>query len=155
MESYKHQFAKQTLAGWLADPRQALFDFNNASGGGPHGGGVFIEYPFCLDSNGYLRGTTPWHEFESFENDVPTYQQCLDAKLLPICIFDVAFHHEGQITHAFEIVHKHDLTEEKRAYIHRVADDGALECVHGLSADWVLSQVQLPRRLKTLWQITF
>ena len=34
-----------------------------------------------------------------------------------------------------------------------IFQEGSLERVYGLSADWVLSQVQMPRKLKTLWQI--
>ena len=155
MESYKHRFAKEQLARWLADPKQEILDFENASGGGPYGRGVFVEYPFCLDVDGNLLGDQPWHEHADFEHDVPTYQQCLDAKLLPICIFDVALHHKGQIAHAFEIVHKHGISDEKRKYIERIGHNAVLACVHILSADWVLSQVQLPRKLKTLELINF
>lgn len=158
MESYKHLFAKQTLARWLADPDQRYLIFDGATGGGPYGGGVFVEHPFCLDIEGKLHGLEPWHETglngtTSFENDVPTYQQCLDAKLLPICIFDVAVRYRGIIRFAFEIVHKHDLTDEKRAYIKRILQESYLAFVYGLDADWVLSQVRPPKKIKTIWQL--
>lgn len=155
-ESYKHQFAKRTLARWLAAPNPPLveldYDCNR----------VYVEYPFCLDVKGALHGRTLWDETDlpgtasgACANDgvAPSYQQCLDAKLLPICIFDVAVQRKGDLVYAFEVVHKHDLTAEKTAYIRRIAQETPLLGVYGLSADWVLSQVKRPRRLKTLWRM--
>jgi hypothetical protein len=155
VESYKHQFAKQTLARWLADPEQKLVLCENTNAGGLNGRGVYTEYPFCLRSNGKLIGSSPWHEtgWIPSKTDVPTYQECLDAEMLPICIFDVAIEHRGFISLAFEIVHKHEVTAEKRAYIQRIIHHGFLRCVYGLSADWVLSQVGLPEKCSTLWKI--
>lgn len=154
-ESYKHQFAKQTLAKWLAeaDPLLVKHEYRQER--------VFVEYPFCLDAEGNLHGTILWDENPLTETapscnaSVPTYQQCIDAKLLPICIFDVAVESEGNLIYAFEIVHKNDLTAEKKAYIDRIAQETSLLGVYGLSADWVLSQVQRPRRLKTLWRMSW
>jgi hypothetical protein len=152
VESYKHLFAKQTLARWLEINQPSLVEIWDYSD-------VFVEYPFCLDAEGDLHGKTLWCEtgLENaiLENGVPSYQQCIDAKLLPICIFDVAVQREGSIIYAFEIVHKHSLTAEKEAYIDRIAQETDLRGVYGLSADWVLSQVKRPRRLKTLWQTTW
>lgn len=142
MESYKHQFAKQTLARWIEDAAPEL--------------GTFTEYPFCLRNGNHLLGSMLWREtgWIPSKDDVPTYQECLDARMLPICIFDVVVHREGIIVGAYEIVHKHDLTEEKRGYIKRVISESlGLRCVYGVGADWVLSQVARPSTLRALWAI--
>lgn len=154
MESYKHLFAKQTLARWLADPEQKLIDCPDAE--------VFLEYPFCLDSGGRLHGDTLWREsWLNADADglllpgkkVPTYQECLDAKLVPICIFDIVIAREGTLDYAFEVVHKHDLTKKKEAHIDRIVQESTFRHVYGVSAEWVLQQVGLPKKLKSLWQI--
>lgn len=158
MESYKHLYAKETLARWLADPQQDFIDFRNASGGGPFGRGVFVEYPFCLDDANKLHGETPWsegysHSFPWRGDNAPTYDECLQMGLVPIAIFDIAIHHKGFICDAFEIVHKHDLTDDKAMYIDRIKAETGLRAVYGLSADWILSQIKRPKKLKHLWTL--
>ncbi|TWA89560.1 hypothetical protein [Bradyrhizobium stylosanthis] len=154
MESYKHRFAKETLARWLADPEQDLVDFRNATGGGHFGGGVFMEYPFCVTANDELRGEESWHEIEErWDPDPPSYEECLRLNWRPLVIFDVALHHKGFISDAFEVVHKHDIHDDKLMWIHRIKHETGLRAVRGLSADWILNQVGRPSKLKTIWTI--
>lgn len=154
MESYKHRFAKETLARWLADPEQDLLDFTNASGGGPYGRGVFLEYPFCVTADDKLVGETPWHEQdECWGDEIPSYEECILMNLRPLVIFDVAVHHKGWVCDAFEVVHKHDIHDDKLMWIHRIKHETGLRAVRGLSADWILNQVRRPSKLKTIWTI--
>lgn len=165
MESLKHRIAKETLARWLAEPGQKLI------GEAQH---VFTEYPICVDTKNRMHGTIPWHEtgpciappFRNRPGELrlpgtpdqwaarpPTYGECLAMALLPLVIFDVAVHNEGLITHAFEIVHSHDITENKRRYLDRIFSHCSHLSVHGIEAHWVLSQHARPNKLQTLWTL--
>lgn len=151
MESYKHQFAKRVLVDWLrvdngyplvdAKPNRTNADL-----------GVYTEYPICLGPDNRIFGVDPlWdesREFHALNKCVPSYQDCIDLGLLPIVIFDVVMLHKGLIGHAFEIVHKHPLSETKRDYLKRVWATGELWHLHVIDADWILSQVQRPTALK-------
>src|SRR6185436_6591811 len=112
VESYKHQFAKATLAGWLRDVASGNVDeyvgikpLNwRVNRGEPHYG-VWVEYPICLDKNNWILGTcNVWDENDGVwkGNETawnwsvcpPTYDECIKLGLLPIAIFDVAIQHK-------------------------------------------------------------
>ncbi|MBO4228034.1 hypothetical protein [Bradyrhizobium neotropicale] len=170
MESYKHVFAKRLLARWLADPQQDLFpSFHNASGGGPFGGGVFFEYPICEDGNGKWHGhDAPWNEIcpEQFGDSCsdhdngawncewkthpPSYDRCLELGLTPLVIFDVLAHHEGIPYIAVEVEHRNRISKKKTARLESILQHTSIE-LFVIDADWVLSQVRRPKKLKTLW----
>lgn len=72
----------------------------------------------------------------------PTYEELGSIGLCPRVILDIAIQHKGAISYGIEIVHKHDLTSEKREFL-RTAFFPTIV----LSAGWVLSQVEVPQRL--------
>lgn len=160
VESYKHQFAKATLASWLRDG--AVFDKDQTLGqvswrvnrGPPHFG-VWTEYPVCLDSQNRLVGVAPvWcEESDQYENAPPTYDDCIGMGHLPICIYDVAVQHKGLIAHVFEVVHKNYISETKLEYMKRVFETHPFH-LHVISADWILSQVRRPDELRYTTNIT-
>jgi hypothetical protein len=160
VESYKHRFAKETLAGWLRglaehDEYACLEPINWRVNRGPPHYGVWTEYPVCLDAeNDGL--STVWDELDwngewpwpRFEQAPPTYAECLENGWVPSVIFDVAVQHKGWICYAFEVVHRHGVTPEKLARLKRMA---ASACgtprVYTIPADWILCQVGVPDRL--------
>lgn len=159
VESYKHQFAKATLAGWLREVAAGVSDNYTSLGaitwrvnrGEPHYG-VWTEYPFCLDRNNNIVGGSPvWDETDDAYHDAPpSYEQCIAKELLPICIFDVVIQHKGSIAHVFEVIHKNGINTQKAEYMLRINEECGPFHFHVLSADWILSQVGRPKRLKFL-----
>lgn len=157
MESYKHQFAKNTLASWLRESAQSYDKYASldpvtwrVNRGAPHFG-VWTEYPICLDDKNKIVGIQAWDECDPdqiFQNTPPSYELCLAAKLLPICIFDVAVQHKGNIALAFEVVYKNDISKLKHDYLNRILEEThcGLE-VYTLDADWILTQPRKPSRL--------
>jgi hypothetical protein len=153
LESYKHLFAKRVLANWLrvdegwplVDARPNRTDIHK---------GVYTEYPVCLDPHNHLVGLAPvWDEsydFYDLNRSVPTYEECIDLGLLPICIFDVAMLHKGEVRHVFEVVHKHHMTKAKRDYIERMHAERHYFDRHVIDADWILSQCGRPKKLRHL-----
>lgn len=71
IESYKHQFAKTTLAQWFRDIARDKGGYDKhvklnpiywrVNRGTPHYG-VWIEYPICLDSQNRIIGDQAWDE---------------------------------------------------------------------------------------------
>lgn len=159
VESYKHQFAKNVLASWLRDGAihdeyTALSPITFRINRGPPHFGIWTEYPVCLDSNNQTIGILPvWDEVNPEYRDAPpTYDQCIQNGYLPICIFDVAIQHKGIISDIIEVVHKNGISETKAGYISRVCAETPFN-IHVISADWVLSQVGRPKRLKLIHSI--
>lgn len=147
MESYKHRFAKETLAAWFA---AAPHNVN------PHCGytrAVECEYPIAQYSDGEewrLWGFNR-HDWRSADwHGPPTYDEMVAERHYPLCIFDVAlFRPDGALTAAIEVVHKHDIDAAKLqrfADIRRAAPR-VLPRLYRVSAEWVLSQIGVPRRL--------
>lgn len=73
MESYKHQFAKETLASWCREVAAADIDrgpnplmFENVywrTNRGAPGWGIWVEYPVCLNRQNEIVGLDPvWDE---------------------------------------------------------------------------------------------
>lgn len=156
VESYKHKFAKDVLAGWL---REVAAPCGNewvslepirwrVNRGGPHFG-VWTEYPVCLnDENNVVGVTNVWDEFSLHylgeDRDYPpTYEECIKAKLLPICIFDVAIQHKGSIAYGLEVVHKNKPSDIKLQYLDRLR----YAEVYTIDADWILSRTKRPEKL--------
>jgi hypothetical protein len=122
------------------------------------------EYPICLNDKNEIVGLEPvwdeeccWNGSEwNSENDQtdsvfkdrpPTYDECLQMKLFPICIFDVAIQHRGNIAHGLEVVHRSDISAIKQEYIDRIdAETGGIT-VYRLDADWILSRCKRPEEL--------
>lgn len=160
VESYKHQFAKLTLAKWLRDTAKlAGFDeyadldpLNwRVNRGGDHHG-VWVEYPICLNSKNDIVGYSAWDE-EHFSSDLlpkgveycdrpPTYEEVIELGLAPVIIFDVAIQHKGHIVYGLEVVHRNGISETKYDYLHRVGIP-----TYTIDADWILSRVKRPEVL--------
>jgi len=166
-ESYKHKFAKLTLARWLREAGATETGLSPISWrpnrGAPHYG-VWIEYPFCLDAQNQLIGDCPvWDETGSdpiagcytFGGDnspwaarPPTYDEVLTMGLFPIAILDVAIQHKGCIAYGLEVVHRHDISPLKAEYLRRIVDSGGCFCgVYRIDADWILSRTARPAEL--------
>ncbi len=174
IESYKHQFAKATLAQWLRD----IADYDEYVGikpvrwrvnrGGPNFG-VWTEYPVCLDQKNSLVGLGPvWDEsnwdksehsgaitpdtYSSIFRDEgsllskrpPSYDEVIGLGFTPIAIFDVAVQHKGCIAFAFEVVHRNPVSAQKLEYLKRVNLPWG---VYTIDADWILSRVKRPDEL--------
>lgn len=173
MESYKHLFSKETVARWLATPGQQLIK--------PIDPGkddrVFLEYPICLDSRNNLRGHRLCWEFlnpnhyvrrarplrpgellldneepDEWSDSPPSYARCLELALLPIVIFDVVIVRNGYPNAALEIIHTSDLTPTKEHYLRRIQKEATIDVI-GVSADWVLQQTGIPKRIEQMWYL--
>ena len=73
---------------------------------------------------------------------IPTYAELMQIGTRPKAIWDVAIQHKGSIITGIEIVHKHGLTDIKRAFLTTL-----ISATYVVSADWILSQVEPPDRL--------
>jgi len=134
--------------------------------------GIWEEYPICSDEDCTVWDESGWwislegirtrqlaREIWRDENwidpsevpwlvgrqPIPTYAELIELGTPPQLILDVAVQHKGCITAAFEIVHRHGLTDKKRDLLR------GLHCTtYVVSADWVLAQVRPPERLVVL-----
>jgi len=166
MESYKHKFAKTTLAGWLRRVAANAGHDNAASLGpiswrvnrrSPHHG-IWLEYPVCLDAANEIAGLFPvWDEWGAlgdanpdryFDVAPPTFKECLDGGLTPIAIFDVAVQHKGSIAYALEVVHRGEVSSTKRDYLDRIRRECGGPRVYRIDADWILSRCGIPKALE-------
>jgi hypothetical protein len=158
VESLKHSFAKNALAQWLRETTND-YDFyglpplswrpNRANAG------VLVEYPVCIDSENKLVGLDPvWDErtsdLDKWGNGyVPSYDECIKESLLPICIFDVAIQHKGNIIYGLEVVHRNPVSTLKKQYLERINREASCRIdVFQIDADWILNQVKKPKTLK-------
>jgi hypothetical protein len=173
IESYKHQFAKATLAQWFREIAAVDEDrgtnklmFKNfywrVNRGAPHYG-IWVEYPVALDNQNRIVGFDPvWDEdsrwgFEGTEDGEcialeragrpPTYEEVIELGLTPILIFDVAIQHKGSIIYALEVVHRNGISETKLDYINRARTSCNCLQVHTIDADWILSRIKRPDEL--------
>ena len=90
---------------------------------------------------GYRISTTdvPWM---GDRQPIPTYAELVELGCAPRVIFDVAIQHKGCIVAAIEIVHRHGISDKKRALLRE------FRCpTYVVQADWILSQVRCPDRL--------
>jgi hypothetical protein len=77
---------------------------------------------------------------------IPTFEEMVEFGTPPKIIFDVAIQHKGTIVHAFEVVHKNDLTDVKREFIRHLTARRYVN-VYTIDAAWILAQVRCPDRL--------
>ncbi len=140
-ESFQHLYAKQLLAKFLIKSNECIpLSINGIvsnftwRSNRPSPFGVWLEYPWTADQ------TDVWDEaWEGRDraNPIPTLQEYLDMNdgCYPDCIWDIAIQHKGRIMAAFEVVHTHDMTEDKIAHIHN-----SDMIVFVVSAQWIMSQ---------------
>jgi hypothetical protein len=167
-ESYKHKFAKDLLAKWIYDQnKKGGWSFNTLNKQtkeikyiGGDANRIFVEYPIVYDINDekhFNSQNCVWDEFYDYkEKSVidmynictpsPTYDFCVEKKLIPKCIFDVATSEKGIINCLFEVVHKNPISDEKLNIINEIlslSNHGGLTIIE-IDADWILSQVKIP-----------
>jgi len=152
VESYKHKFAKQTLTQWLRELGEAAYKDNDTyarigdiswrTNRGEPTWGIFEEYPVSksVEWGGYVHA---WDE--TYWGTVPTFEQLVKAGDRPDIIFDVAIQHKGSIIYAFEVVHKHPVTEYKAGVLNRLDVE-----TYTINAEWILQQVQRPTELRLI-----
>lgn len=154
MESYKHACAKQVVADWLRGLPEDSRLIEDASYYCRER--VYLEYPICDESSRYQGWAPPWDEspldptmgcIVGGQRSIPSYELCVASGLVPHFIFDVATLCKGQIHHAFEIVHRHQVTAQKLDRIHEIAKLCGLH-LYVLDAEWVLNQLKPPTRLR-------
>jgi hypothetical protein len=149
--------ATLTLAGWLRELCDSNDDYLGyvdikpvrwrINRGAPHYG-VWTEYPICLNKDNHITGLGAWDEYGPWGAKPPSYNEVIEMGLLPIAIFDVAIQHKGYIVHAFEVVHRNDISDTKLEYINRIVDYSAgMLQVRRIDADWILSRVKRPVEL--------
>jgi len=154
VESYKHRFAKEVLAGWLRDAQQKegcscveACGLAWVSNRGKPYYGVYEEFPIAdpvLESG----RVCPWDE-AILENRIPTFDELVANGTPPYAILDVAILHKGNIVYGFEVVHKNPVSPEKTRFLQ------SLDClqVFVISAEWIVSQVCQPKELKYIQKI--
>ena len=156
MESYKHQAAKDVLAGWFRTEaaRVGYDEYAKACGcswrvnrGAPLYG-VHVEYPVCaanLDEWGIVHVLDEPYCVDAFSESggpPPSYDDLIIAGLRVFSVLDVAIQHKGAILYGFEVVHQNGITERKAALL------DALECVtYAIDAEWILRQCWKPDEL--------
>lgn len=167
-ESYKHQYAKNTLAGWLreicagkVDQYVTLKPLHWRVNRSSPNFGVWVEYPVCIDAQNKVMGIQDvwdenfWWEYDKNEKNPrsaramerpPTYAEVIGEKYTPVVIFDIAIQHKGLIATGIEVVHKNGISATKAEYLKRIAPYGGLE-VLTIDADWILSRVKRPDEL--------
>lgn len=75
----------------------------------------------------------------------PTFLEVSDnLGLQPDVIFDVAVQHKGALIHAYEVVHKHDITPKKQAKLDRLCKGNVT--VFRVPAAWIMGQIGRPEK---------
>jgi len=129
-ESYQHAAARTVFVEWLnlSDGRFGPFHWRSDNGN------VWEEFPFIKDVS------EPINNGMSY---APSYEELKAANVYPIAIADIAIEHKGMIVCAIEIVHKHDISEEKIAKLKKLKSCVEME-IWRVEAHWILSQVGVP-----------
>lgn len=168
VESYKHQYAKNTLADWLreicvgrVDDYVTLKPFHWRVNRGAPNFGVWVEYPICIDAKNNIVGIHDtwdenfWWEYDKNEKGPrlarsierpPSYAEVLGEKLTPIVIFDIAIQHKGVVFAGIEVVHKNGISASKYEYLNRINLYKTMQ-IYTIDADWILSRVKRPDEL--------
>lgn len=76
----------------------------------------------------------------------PTFDELTELGWAPQAIADVAIQHKGSIIHAFEVVHKHDVSPKKWAFYREFGRSCGMN-VYTIDAGWILSQIARPSKL--------
>lgn len=133
--------------------------------------GVWDEYPIARDPKGHIVGESLVWDETGWERDIaragnndcdcdlneicshrvihraPSYDELRSLGYSPIVILDVAVQHKGCITYGIEIVHRHDVDDQKAALLE---EHGGDICVLTVDAEWVLRQVAPPKKWRSL-----
>lgn len=163
-ESYKHQFAKELLAKWFRETACGLgyvgiapVNIRSNREKTSHKG-VWVEYPIAIGKDGTWHGMytatgrgATWDEHDSrWADRPPTYDELIALEYRPYVIFDVAIQHKGYIHIAFEVVHKNPVDARKLERLREIQQANDLDgfTVYEIDAEWILRQVNPPKRLK-------
>lgn len=152
------------LLGWLREVCKSGADYNplincRHNRSSPNFG-VYVEYPliegfnidkgehmavwdecFCYENeDGSLMHTLP----NEYMNEPPPYSILMEHNLRPKAIVDVVGIHKGVHSIAIEVVHRHPTPEWKVELVCDVFYGSVVE----ISADWILNQIETPKKLK-------
>ena len=149
VESHAHRIARDLMVQWLRDAAASVGWDNYATFCGISWRvnreapmyGVWSEYPFLDDATGQY---PCWDEVDEdrWATRPPTFDELVAEGNAPACIVDIGLQHKGNIATAIEIVHKHDLSDDKLALLNYF-DVGH---VIRIPASWVLGQVSVPKK---------
>jgi len=134
-ESYQHSAAKAVFKYWLnsSNGKFGPFDWR---------GKVWEEYPFISYNEVQI-----WRERETsiiMKNPpIPTYEELAISNIKPIAIADIVIDHKGGIYYIVEIVHKHDISEQKIAKLKKISFGWETE-IWRVEAHWILAQIERP-----------
>ena len=168
-ESYKHKCAKEVFKSWCdkkcseSGDTRANFKTNMEYESGMNVGifwrpnrdeGAWLEYPIVVDERvDSVQGNWDeiidglWYGRNYLSSDylpVPSFDQCIELRTVPIAIVDVVLTHKGMPEYFIEICHKNPVSDEKKQKLKNVGVRNLIE----LDADWILSQVGIPEVLK-------
>lgn len=131
-ESYQHAAARTVFAHWL----NSSGDECNYQTFGPFHwrGHVWEEFPF-------IKGTS--EPVINMLKYIPSYEEMKAHGVYPVAIADIAIEHKGMIIYAIEIVHKHDISEQKIAKLKELRTACQFE-IWRVEAHWILSQIGKP-----------
>ena len=105
-------------------------------------GMIWEEYPFISYDEIQV-----WRERETNINmknpPIPTYDELIMSNIKPLAIADIVIEHKGGIYYIIEIVHKHDISEQKIAKLKNINFGWATE-IWRVEAHWILSQIGRP-----------
>jgi hypothetical protein len=158
VESYKHKFAKHTLAGWLRnaskhsrrDNRVAWCPLYWRVNRDEPYFGVLVEYPICLGQDELIGLSQVWDErLGELGGAPPTYDACITMGLTPFVIFDIVILHKGAVGDAIEVVHRNGIDESKMQKLQRIRP-GIMGNIWQIGAEWILCQVEPPTELSAL-----
>lgn len=130
-ESILHRAAKNQLAHWLTETSDEDTEI------------IHTEYPVAINEDNDLTGLNGWPD------GVPSYDDLIEIGMMPLVIFDVAVLVKGILHTAYEVVHTHGVTAQKRAYLKRLRAHGPLD-VFTVPAKWIVAQPSRPSRLRPI-----
>lgn len=148
-ESYKHKCAKDILRDWFQKHgSEGIGDIHARSNRKCE---LFLEYPICKTKN-FNSWESNWDEIicnlgetDTWNEYVPTHKECVEKyKTYPVAIIDAILPHKGSPYYAIEICHKNPVSEEK---IKKLRDFGVSNLIE-IEADWILNQIDIPKKLK-------
>jgi hypothetical protein len=74
----------------------------------------------------------------------PTFDELVRIKLAPTAILDVAIQHKGALSIGFEVVHRHDVSDQKLKLLQKLERNSVQ--IYTVPADRILKQVGMPER---------
>lgn len=134
-ESYQHAAARTVFMEWLRISNGAFGPFDWQ-------GYMWEEYPFVKGyDNQVLSEVRP--DIYMADPPIPTYEELALNGIYPYAIADIAISHKGSIYYAIEIVHKHDVSEDKIKKLKDGVTAWEIE-IWRVEAHWILSQIGTP-----------